>query len=196
MYQRHESLEHIIRVAQTLFQSSTLPETVRHLSAKVFERLSQPSDDGRRNSKRYPACELLDCALAPLLVEQSNLGLAAHAIKAVESSIGWQRRTSGLNGSNDYVEKHVHGIVCGPGGMESRYDVQLGFSLLAPNTRYPDHQHPPEEAYVLLSPGEFKQRDGDWFHPGIGGGLHNTSNSVHAMRSGADPLVAMWCLLV
>jgi hypothetical protein len=196
MYQRHESLEHIIGVAQTLFQSSTLSETVRHLSVKVFKRLSQPSDDGRRNRERYPACELLDSALAPLLVEQSNLGLAARAIKAVESSIGWQRRTFGLNGSDDYVEKHVHGIVCGPCGMESRYDVQLGFSLLAPHTRYPDHQHLPEEAYVLLSPGEFKQRDGNWFDPGVGGGLHNTSNSVHAMRSGTRPLVAIWCLLV
>lgn len=80
--------------------------------------------------------------------------------------------------------------------MESRYDVQLGFSLLAPRARYPDDRHPPEAAYVLISAGEFRQRDGDWFDPGIGGGLHNPPGSQHAMRSGTSPLIALWCLLV
>jgi hypothetical protein len=196
MYKRHEDLEHFIRVAEMLFHAQTLPDAAHQLAVKVFERLEHPSDDGKRKSERYPACELLDTTLAPLLGDHSNLGVAARAIKTLEPSIGWQRRTSGLNGSDDYLIKHVHGMICGPGGMESRYDVQLGFSLLAPHTRYPDHRHPPEEAYVLLSAGEFRQRDGDWFDPGIGGGLHNTPNSVHAMRSGTTPLVAMWCLLI
>lgn len=87
-------------------------------------------------------------------------------------------------------------MICGPGGMESRYDIQRGFSLFAPHTRYPDHRHPPEEAYVLLSAGKFRQRDGDWFDPGIGRGLQNTRDSLHAMRSGSKPLLALWCLLV
>ncbi|MEM5313592.1 dimethylsulfoniopropionate lyase [Paraburkholderia sp. JHI869] len=196
MYQRDENLEHFIRVARSLFQAPALPEAGRRLAVKVFERLEQPSDDGKRNSERYPACDLLDSALAPLLDDTSGIGDAARAIKVLEPAIGWQRRTSGSNGSKDYVEKHVNGMICGPGGMESRYDIQLGFSLLAPHTRYPDHQHPPEEAYVLISAGEFRQRDGDWFDPGIGGGLHNTPNSLHAMRSGTTPLLALWCLLV
>ncbi|RZF24442.1 transcriptional regulator [Paraburkholderia sp. UYCP14C] len=196
MYQRPEDLELFIRVARDLFQAKTLPEAGRQLAAKVFQRLDQPSDDGKRNSARYPACDLLASTLAPLLDDTSGLGDAARAIRILEPAIGWQRRTTGLNGSTDYVEKHVHGMICGPGGMESRYDVQLGFSLLAPHTRYPDHHHPPEEAYVLLTAGEFRQRDGDWFDPGIGGGLHNTRNSMHAMRSGTTPLLALWCLLV
>ncbi|QGZ59414.1 dimethylsulfonioproprionate lyase family protein [Paraburkholderia acidiphila] len=196
MYQRHENLEQFIRVARTLFQSATLPEAGRQLAVKVFEHLEQPSDDGKRNSLRYPACDLLDSALAPLLDDTTSCGDAARAIKLLAPAIGWQRRTSGTNGSEDYVEKHVNGMICGPGGTESRYDIQLGFSLLAPHTRYPDHRHPPEEAYVLLSAGEFRQRDSDWFDLGIGGGLHNPRNSLHAMRSGSTPLLALWCLLV
>ncbi|WP_233889831.1 dimethylsulfoniopropionate lyase [Paraburkholderia flagellata] len=196
MYQRHENLKQFIRAARNLFQVQALPDAGRELAVKVFERLEQPSDDGKRNSERYPACEFLDSALAPLLDNTAGLGDLARAIKVLEPTIGWQRRTSGSNGSKDYIEKHVNGMICGPGGMESRYDIQLGFSLLAPHTRYPDHQHPPEEAYVLLSAGEFRQRDGDWFDPGIGGGLHNTPSSLHAMRSGATPLLALWCLLV
>ncbi|MEM5328900.1 dimethylsulfonioproprionate lyase family protein [Paraburkholderia sp. JHI2823] len=196
MYQRHQNLEHFIRVARNLFRARALPDAARQLAVAVFERLDQPSDDGKRNNERYPACDLLDSALAPLLGDSSGLGEAARTIKLLEPAIGWQRRTSGMYGSKDYVENHVHGMICGPGGMESRYDVQLGFSLLAPATRYPDHQHPPEEAYVLLSAGEFRQRDGDWFDPGLGGGLHNPRNAVHAMRSGTTPLLALWCLLI
>lgn len=196
MYQRHADLEHFIRVARTLFQAPALPAAARELAAKVFERLEHPSDDGKCNHVRFPACELLDAALAPLLGEPASLGALARAIKALEPSIGWQRRTSGSNGSDHYVDHHVHGMICGPRGMESRYDIQLGFSLMAPRTRYPDHRHPPEEAYVLLSAGEFRQRDGDWFDPGVGGGLHNRPDSLHAMRSGTAPLLAMWCLLV
>ncbi|HJV72663.1 MAG TPA: dimethylsulfonioproprionate lyase family protein, partial [Noviherbaspirillum sp.] len=37
---------------------------------------------------------------------------------------------------------------------------------------------------------------GEWFHPGIGGGIHNAPNSLHAMRSGPAPFFAIWCLLV
>ena len=195
MYTRNEDLEHFIAIARALFQSPRLPDAARHAAAQVFARLEHPSHDGMRAAKRYPACDLLDSALAPLHDDSSDLRAAARALKTLEPSLGWQRRTSGLNGSEDYVEKHVNGMICGPGGMESRYDVQLGFSLIAPFTRYPDHQHLPEEAYVLLSAGEFRQRDGAWFDPGIGGGLHNTPNIVHAMRSGSAPFLAMWCLL-
>ena len=194
MYTRNEDLEHFIAIARALFQSTRLPDAARHAAAQVFARLEHPSHDGMRAAKRYPACDLLDSALAPLHDDSSDLRAAARALKTLEPSLGWQRRTSGLNGSKDYVEKHVNGMICGPGGMESRYDVQLGFSLIAPFTRYPDHQHLPEEAYVLLSAGEFRQRDGAWFDPGIGGGLHNTPNIVHAMRSGSAPFLAMWCL--
>ncbi|OLL32140.1 transcriptional regulator [Burkholderia sp. SRS-W-2-2016] len=196
MYARPEELTHFIDVAHELFRSHALPDPARQLAVKVFERIGQPSDDGKRHARRYPACALLDAALAPLLDARSQLTVAARAIKALEPCIGWQRRTSGANGSDGYIDGHVHGMICGPGGMESRYDIQLGFSLLAPRTRYPDHQHPPEEAYVLLSAGQFRQADGDWFDPGIGGGLYNSRNLVHAMRSGDTPLLALWCLLV
>ncbi|MBB4519825.1 quercetin dioxygenase-like cupin family protein [Paraburkholderia fungorum] len=87
-------------------------------------------------------------------------------------------------------------MICGPGGTESRHDVQLGFSVMAPHVRYPAHSHPPEDAYMLFTAGEFRQRGGDWFDPGIGGGIHNPPGSPHAMRSGAAPFLAVWCLLI
>jgi hypothetical protein len=86
-------------------------------------------------------------------------------------------------------------MICGPGGAESRDDIQLGFSLMMPNVRYPDHGHAPEEAYMLMTAGEFRQQNGAWFDPGIGGGIHNPPGALHAMRSGDAPFLAIWCLL-
>ncbi|KWF91858.1 transcriptional regulator [Burkholderia cepacia] len=195
MIHRSSNVSAFIEIAERLFRSTALPSAGRAVAAKVFERLRVPSDDGVRHDTRYPACSLLDATLVDVIGEQSDMGAAARALKAIEPELGWSRRSSGSCGSDGYIKNHVHGMICGPGGAESRYDVQLGFSLLAPNTRYPDHHHPPEEAYVLFTPGEFRQTNGAWFDPGLGGGIHNAPHSVHAMRSGSKPFLAVWSLL-
>lgn len=195
MSNRPEHIETFVRIAEDLFQSEKLPEAGRAVASRIFERLRIPSDDGKRHTTRYPACEFIDAALAPVIDLPTQIGAAARTIKLLEPALGWTRRTTGSHGSDNYIEGHVHGMICGPGGAESRYDVQLGFSVMAPNVRYPDHSHPPEEAYVLFTAGEFRQKDGDWVNPGIGGGIHNAPGSQHAMRSGSVPFLAMWCLL-
>ncbi|CAB3745990.1 dimethylsulfonioproprionate lyase family protein [Paraburkholderia humisilvae] len=172
-----------------------MPLEGRELAEKVFVRLDTPSDDGQRAGTRYPACESLEATISALAKEPQFRDIAA-ALKAVEPMLRWRRRKSGPNGSPGYVEQHANGIICGPGGAESRSDVQLGLTIMLPQTRYPDHSHLPEEAYPLLSPGEFRQGDGEWVAPGLGGGIFNTPNVMHAMRSGASPFLALWCLLV
>jgi hypothetical protein len=65
---------------------------------------------------------------------------------------------------------------------------------MAPKVRYPDHQHEPEEVYLVLSEGDFRQGEGAWFSPGIGGSFYNPPKIKHAMRSVARPLFAFWAL--
>ena len=48
-------------------------------------------------------------------------------------------------------------VVVGRGGLEPRADVLIGISLLAPTVAYPEHRHPPEEVYLVLSPGEWRK---------------------------------------
>jgi hypothetical protein len=78
--------------------------------------------------------------------------------------------------------------------LEQRDDLVIGVSLMAPQVRYPDHDHSPEEVYLVLSPGRFRQGESDWFEPGIGGTFYNTPHIVHAMASGDAPLLALWYL--
>ena len=86
-------------------------------------------------------------------------------------------------------------MIVGPNGLEDRHDVWVGLSLLAPGVRYPDHNHSPEEIYLVLTDGQFRQGDGGWFTPGLGGTFYNEPSIRHAMASpAATPLLAVWCL--
>jgi len=115
---------------------------------------------------------------------------------AIEPRIKWQRRPhlDMATASANIVDCHANGMIFGPGGIEESKDVWLGLTLLAPHTRYPDHSHPPAEVYLNMSAGEFRQADGDWFAPGVGGSFYNVPSIIHAMRSTDTPLLAFWLL--
>ena len=85
-------------------------------------------------------------------------------------------------------------MIVGPNGLETHDHVQIGVSLMAPDTVYPDHQHVPEEVYLVLSSGDWRQNAGAWHEPAIGGIVYNPPNIVHGMRSRTSPLLAIWCL--
>lgn len=92
------------------------------------------------------------------------------------------------------MDGHATGMIIGPGGAEDREDVWIGMTIMGPNVRYPDHSHPPEEVYLALSNGAFRQGENEWFDPGIGGVFHNPPGIVHGMRSGDAPMLALWFL--
>jgi hypothetical protein len=57
-----------------------------------------------------------------------------------------------------------------------------------------DHDHAPEEVYLSLSPGEWWNAGMDWTDPGPTGCIYNPPGIKHAMRSGAEPFLALWYL--
>ena len=144
--------------------------------------------------KRLPACDSLAEALRTAGTLTPAIARIAAAFAALEPSLTWRHRSDGPQSSANFMQGHANAMVCGPGGMEDRADAWIGVSLLAPTVRYPDHRHAPEEVYLVLSPGEFRQEDGPWFEPGPGGTFYNKPDILHAMRSGQAPLLALWCL--
>jgi len=103
-------------------------------------------------------------------------------------------RTADVKLGSPFANGHANATLIGQGGLEERDDVWVGISLMAPNIEYPEHHHAPEEVYLVMSPGHWRQDRGEWFEPGIGGLVCNTPNILHAMRSGSAPLLATWCL--
>jgi len=92
---------------------------------------------------------------------------------------------------------HANVDIVGPAAeaLEQRDDVRIGMSLMAPGITYPDHRHPPEEVYLVLSAGDWRQGARAWHSPGLGGIVYNPPDIVHAMRSTTtEPLLAVWCL--
>ena len=170
------------------------PEAKRCIE-KVFGALENPGPSGLNQPMRLPACMHLTGALDAARAASASLGRIASNFAALEPKLTWTRRPK-VDGSQsaNFTDAHANAMIVGPNGHETRDDVWVGVSLLAPNVRYPDHDHSPEEVYLVLSKGKFQHGDSDWFEPGIGGSFYNTPNVKHAMASGAAPLFAVWCL--
>ncbi|MFO1210680.1 MAG: dimethylsulfonioproprionate lyase family protein [Amaricoccus sp.] len=163
---------------------------------RIAAALAAPAPRRERPGSRLPVCVHLDAALA---VPQPRPALArlVEAFRTIEPDLEWVRRASyEATASTNFVDGHANAMILGPAGLENRRDVWLGASLLAPRVRYTDHSHAPEETYLVLADGEFRQDDGAWFTPGIGGSFYNVPFITHAMRSGDAPLFAFWALWV
>ncbi|RDU95766.1 dimethylsulfoniopropionate lyase [Trinickia dinghuensis] len=196
MQSRPKEIQAFIDAARILFAVETRSKEARDLAVEIFARLEQPGEFRFETRERFPACDSLDKALEPYSDADDEYGQVAKSIKALEPFIGWSRRMTVANASPNFLEGHANGMICGPGGIEQRRDLQLGFTVMKPDVRYPDHSHPPEETYVLMTAGEFRKDRGPWLSPGIGGGIHNAPNAVHAVRSDDNPFLALWCLKI
>lgn len=167
-------------------------------AAPVFARISRAlrrtGEALAEEAQALPVCRHLDAALATARQQQGPVGAAAAALAGLAPSLVWQRRASAENAGPEFHDGHANAQIIGAMGLERQPDVTVGVSLLAPGVRYPDHNHPPEELYLVLSPGEWRQNDGPWHAPGPGGIVHNPPSITHAMRSGTEPLLAVWLL--
>jgi hypothetical protein len=165
------------------------------LAARVEAKLAQPAVGAELAPVSPPVCAHLEPALAA--AEKADPGLASlvNAVRALAPALTWRPRSTGSGASVDFAANHANAMIAGPAGFEGRRDLWLGLSLLAPGTRYPDHDHAPPEVYLVLSPGEFRQAEGEWFAPGTGGTFYNPPGILHAMRAKLDaPLLAFWLL--
>ncbi len=186
--------EFLISLGEALRLSTLSPEATQAID-KIYEALRTPGRPGISTPCRLPACGYLPEALAAARAKSASIARVASAIAALEPSLAWARRaTGGPFASSNWPEGHANATIVGPSGLESRNDLHIGVSLLAPHVRYPDHNHAPEEVYLVLSPGRFQHGASEWFEPGVGGTLYNEPNIRHAMASDAKPLIALWCL--
>ncbi len=167
---------------------------IRGCTDRVFTALTDYRGPGRNVPARLPVCD----HLAPALDRaRSTHEALVESFAALEPQLAWTRRPqSDHTASANFADGHANALIIGPNGHEAREDVWVGVSLLAPHVRYPDHNHGPEEVYLVLSKSKFQHGDEDWFEPGIGGQFYNTPNIRHAMASDDDPLFAIWCLPV
>lgn len=197
MIQRTEPLQDFLDCLKSAFDATERGPEVSTVAATLFDRLASVGSPGTGSPCRLAVCSYLPEALTSARAVSPHLARLASAFEAIAPRLAWKARaTSGLNASDNWPDGHANAMIVGQGGIEERNDIAIGVSLLAPHVRYPDHNHEPEEIYLVLTPGRFQHGDTGWFEPGPGGTLHNVPNIKHAMASGGAPLLAFWCLLV
>ncbi|PDT38821.1 MULTISPECIES: dimethylsulfoniopropionate lyase [Sinorhizobium] len=195
MTARSEALQSFVDAASAAFDQFAQATESRGSIAQIFSALEVPGVQRPGPGSRLPVCVHLDTALA-VETQHDALRRLVDRFKTIEPLLEWRRRTN-YDGSEseNFFEGHANAMIIGPGGLEERRDLWFGVTLMAPDVRYPDHDHPPEEVYLVLSEGEFRQGQGAWFSPGVGGSFYNQPGTRHAMRSVGTPLFAFWVLL-
>ena len=168
---------------------------MRAAAERIFTALRMPSAQaGRSATARLPICRHLPPALQHAGRQPGPVGALADAFAAIEPRLDWKIRPGAEAQGEPFLNGHANATITGAEGIEIRRDVWIGVSLMAPHVRYPDHRHPPEEIYVVLSDGQWRQASDPWHEPGIGGLVYNPPNITHAMRSTENPLLALWFL--
>jgi quercetin dioxygenase-like cupin family protein len=168
---------------------------VRAAAERMFAALQVPSTQaGRTGIAPLPVCRHLAAALEHARRQPGPAGALADAFAAIEPQLDWKIRAGAEAHGEQFLNGHANAAITGTEGIEIRRDVRIGVSLMAPHVRYPDHRHPPEEIYVALSDGQWRQETNPWHEPGIGGLVYNPPNITHAMRSTEHPLLAIWFL--
>lgn len=192
MDKRPAVLQEFLDQLHDVLMSDRLDSDMRRCRDRVFTALADYQGSGQNMPARLPTCSYLPWALA---TASGAYGSLAASFATLEPNLTWTKRPSADHtASANFANCHANAMIVGPNGHEPRDDVWVGVSLLAPHVRYPDHDHRPEEIYLVLSKGQFQHGEDDWFEPGVGGKFYNTPNIRHAMASGDEPLFAVWCL--
>lgn len=157
------------------------------VAAEVVQLFTQQGQSGGTPA-RLPVCDWI----APAIAAQHSPLAAAYS--ALQHGLNWGRRKTADPANTDFWNGHANAMILGPGGLEERSDVWVGATVMAPGTLYPDHNHPPAEVYLPLSPGEWWNAEMDWTDPGPDGFIYNPPGILHAMRAGAKPFLALWFL--
>ena len=83
--------------------------------------------------------------------------------------------------------------IVGPSCRIAREDFRLGLLLLPENIVYPNHQHSPDEVYIVLAgSGEWSLNRGTFENKTAGNIIDIPSMTIHAMRTSATPALMLW----
>ena len=193
---RDDGLQRFLDASEAALLHASAPGSPAALAvARVFARCR--ASVGRANPAqpaRLPVCDWVEPALDK--ADASPRQAVADTLAALDDRLEWKRRKLADPADRAFWDGHANAMILGPGGIEERDDLWIGVTVMAPGVTYVDHDHPPEEVYLSLCPGEWWNERMDWTDPGMDGVIYNPPGIRHAMRSGAGPFLALWFLPV
>lgn len=164
--------------------------------AEVLDRLAaqelDPAHFHRPEAHHLPVLR----GLAGALAETAKLdGELAAALAAMVDYFSWrQARYSDPRLESDFNANLVWCEIIGPHGFFPGEDFLLGLLFLSERRHYPDHHHPAPELYWPLTAGtQWRQGETGFEAKSAGDVIWHRPNVAHATKTGAAPMLAVWC---
>ncbi|SIT59772.1 Transcriptional regulator [Mesorhizobium prunaredense] len=159
---------------------------VRDAVARIFWAMP-----ARRLEPRPLAClRQLDriVELAP-----ANTQPLARLLAERRGDLCWGQTYSEADLGQTFIDNYGWLEVFGMRGHFVNDEVAAGLLILGPEIVYPDHHHVAEEIYIPLTGGtEWRMGEGDFRRREAGEVIHHASDVSHAMRTGKEPLLALY----
>jgi len=105
----------------------------------------------------------------------------------------WGQTYAASDFGQDFLDGYGWVELFGTRGHFANDVVAGGFLLLGPGISYPDHHHVAEEIYIPLTGGaQWRKGEGGFVRRAADEVIHHPSNVNHAMRTGPEPLLALY----
>ncbi|CDX25970.1 conserved hypothetical protein [Mesorhizobium plurifarium] len=105
----------------------------------------------------------------------------------------WGQTYTAADFGQGFIENYGWLELFGTRGHFVNDKVAGGLLILGPNIVYPDHHHIAEEIYIPLTGAtEWRMGEGSFHTRAAGEVIHHASNVSHAMRTGTEPLMALY----
>jgi Dimethlysulfonioproprionate lyase len=115
------------------------------------------------------------------------------SLARLADTLTWHQTYTEAQLGADFMQNYGYTEIIGLRAPQRSRDIACGFLLLGPHTHYPRHRHEAREIYVTLSGGaRWLQGDEIWRERRPGAVIQHASEEIHAMQTGAVPLLAMY----
>jgi hypothetical protein len=145
-----------------------------------------------RFSTDFPVLQHLPRAIE--LAKQGPLKALAEQFEAIMPHLRWSQNPNYTEENCDrrFLDGYAYAAFSGPQGPIHVDAPRGGFMLMGPDVLYKDHNHAPEEVYLILTPGAAQWRldGGAWFDVGAGDLILHRPWCLHGMRTGGEPMLA------
>jgi hypothetical protein len=149
--------------------------------------------DAARQERDLPPKPLPCLRHLDRIAHLSAEGGLASELAASARNLHWGQTYTAADFGESFLDNYGWLEVFGTRGHFANDNVAAGFLILGPNLVYPDHHHVAEEIYIPLTGGtEWRKGEGGFVERQTGEVIHHPSNINHAMRTGSEPLLALY----
>jgi hypothetical protein len=114
-------------------------------------------------------------------------------IAALASELDWRQTYTKADFGARFLDSYGFSEWIGERGAFVSDAIACGVLLLGPDIEYPAHSHEAEELYLPLAGNAlWRAGESDWRLRAPGIWIHHPTWTIHAMRTGAEPLLAAY----